>query len=174
MFVGEARAPDVGRDMPSSMSRRLVWRDGSAHPAIASKTVTTNTVASKTTTSPPIAEPGGADRGDRARRSSGPDDGQPGLPARPGPRTGHRPVALQALDLLRAAVEGRAARRDAARPLDRAVLPRRGNRAGGRPPAVCVLPAGRLPRVRVRLGRRGRAAARRAPTGGRDGRGAAR
>src|SRR5258706_3807331 len=103
MFVGEARAPDVGRDMPSSMSRRLVWRDGSAHPAIASKTVATNTVtsntvasstvdsntvASKTTASPPIAEPGGADRGDRARRSSGPDDGQPGLPARPGARTG--------------------------------------------------------------------------------------
>ena len=70
-------------------------------------------------------------RGDRRRPGTRPADGQPRLPARAGPPAGRGPLAVEAVDLLRAGLEGRAARPDAAGSLDGAVLPGRGDRAGG-------------------------------------------
>src|ERR1700760_642661 len=85
------------------------------------------------------AEPGDADRRDRRRSGPWPDDGQSWLPARAGPPAWRVPLAVTGVDLLRAGLAGQAARPDAARPVDGAVLPRRGDRAGGRAPAVRVL-----------------------------------
>src|SRR5206468_11156195 len=99
--------------------------------------------------SPSVAEPGAADRGDR--RGSGPRDadGQPGVPARRRPPARRGPLALEALDLLHAQLAGPPARPDAAGSVDRAVLPRRSDRARRRAPAVRVLPQRRVPGVRA-------------------------
>ena len=68
--------------------------------------------------------------------------GPPG-PLLPRPGLGH----------LRAGVQGPAPAAVGAGPADRAVLPRRGHRAGGRAPAVRRVPLPGLPGVQARLGR---------------------
>src|SRR5262249_18207259 len=93
-------------------------------------------------------EPGDADPRDRRPSGPWPDDGQPWLSARAGPPAWCVPLAVAGVDLLRAGVAGQAARPDAAGPVDGAVLPRRGDRAGGRAPAVRVLPPPGFPRLR--------------------------
>ena len=68
---------------------------------------------------------------------------------------GHRRWATPAVDRLRARIQGPAPRGDdAAQPLHRAVLPRRGDRAGGRPPALLRVPPPRCRALRGAVGRR--------------------
>src|SRR5262249_8542579 len=86
------------------------------------------------------AKQGDALRRDRRGPEPGPDDGQPRLPARAGPHPRCQPLAVETLDLLSAELQGRAARPHAARPVDGAVLPRRGHRARRRAPALRILP----------------------------------
>jgi len=66
-------------------------------------------------------------------------------------------MAVEALDRVRPRVEERPARSDAAGPMDRALLPRRGDRVRRWTPPVRVLPSRRLPPVRRRVDRRARA-----------------
>src|SRR5262245_16886481 len=73
---------------------------------------------------PATAEPGDPHRRDHLPSGAGTPHGQSRMPARPRPGTRPRSMAFQAVDLLRAAVEGRTPRPDAAGTMDGVVLPR--------------------------------------------------
>src|SRR5262249_15196248 len=97
------------------------------------------------------AEPGDPVRGTGRRGRPGDGLGQPG----PAPRHKGQPgplLARPAVADLRARVQGPAPDAVAAGPADRAVLPRRGHRPGGRAPTVRGMPVSPVPGVQAGLG----------------------
>src|SRR6266571_8939660 len=98
-------------------------------------------------------------RRDRVRARPRLADGQSRLPASPEPHPWYRALAFQDVALLRAEVEERSPRSDAAGSLDSLVLLGRGDSASGRTSPVRVLPSGRLRSLRPSLAARARACA---------------